>query len=146
MMESKAFRSLNSSPLTDCLQPLSHSEMLHLLLSSAAIFMLTGLLILLTAYLSLICSLAAQCFLLLVPTLSTFLMQELTSTLSHSYLTLVNSGTPNLFLYSNFTSFKKVLRHLSLSLVNSRGPARWLVNKCAFFFFSFILLLASFPL
>ncbi|MPC59919.1 hypothetical protein E2C01_053950 [Portunus trituberculatus] len=44
-------------------------------------------------------SLSTQGFLPLTPTLSSALMQELTSTLSHSYLSLVNSGTPCLLLY-----------------------------------------------
>ncbi|MPC25697.1 hypothetical protein E2C01_018820 [Portunus trituberculatus] len=44
--------------------------------------------------------LATQSFLLpLIPILSNSLMQELSSTLNHSYLSLVNSGTPCLLLY-----------------------------------------------
>ncbi|MPC31874.1 hypothetical protein E2C01_025174 [Portunus trituberculatus] len=63
-MESKAF-CLNSPPLTDCLQPLSH------LLSFITIFRLTALLNLLTACLPSSCGLAAKGFLLpLIPILS----------------------------------------------------------------------------
>ncbi|MPD04452.1 hypothetical protein E2C01_100143 [Portunus trituberculatus] len=53
--------------------------MLHLFLSFIAIFLLTALLILLTACLSSSCGLAAEDFLLLNPILSNSLMQELTS-------------------------------------------------------------------
>ncbi|MPC66741.1 hypothetical protein E2C01_060893 [Portunus trituberculatus] len=94
--------------------------MLHHFLSFIAIFMLTVLLILLTACLP-SCSLAAQVFLLpLIPLLSYSQMQMLTSILKHSYLSLVNSGTPCLLLYLhlpyNLTFFKmEVLRHLSLN-------------------------------
>ncbi|MPC52137.1 hypothetical protein E2C01_045998 [Portunus trituberculatus] len=74
--------------------------MLHLFLTFIAIFMLTALLILLIAYLPSSCGLAAQGFLLsLTLILSNSQMQELTSTLNHSYLSLVNSGTPYLLLY-----------------------------------------------
>ena len=69
------------------------ARMLHFLLSYITIFMLT-------ACLPSFCSLTAQAFLLpLIPILSNSLMQELTSTLNNSYLSLVNSGTPYLDLY-----------------------------------------------
>ena len=58
-VESKAFRLINSSPLTNCLQPLSHRHNVASLLSFTTIFMLTALLILLTACLSWSRSLAA---------------------------------------------------------------------------------------
>ena len=59
-MESKAFHLINSSPLTDCLQPLLIATMLPVLLSFTTIFMLTALLILLTACLPCSRGLAAQ--------------------------------------------------------------------------------------
>ena len=102
-VESKAFCLINSPLLTDCLDSLSHrpnaaslslfDPMLHLYLFSTAIFMLTALLNLLTACLHPSRSLAAQGFLLLIPILYIFLMQELTSIFTLSSLTLVNSGT-----------------------------------------------------
>ncbi|MPC57585.1 hypothetical protein E2C01_051568 [Portunus trituberculatus] len=49
MVASKAFHLIDSPPLTNCLQPLSHSYNVAYLASSTAIFMLTLLLILLTA-------------------------------------------------------------------------------------------------
>ena len=68
--------------------------MLHLYLSSTAIFILTALLKLLTACLPSSRGIAAQDFLLfLIPILSIFLMQELISIFTLSSLTLVNSGT-----------------------------------------------------
>ena len=71
--------------------------MLHLYQSSTAIFMLTALLNLLTACLSTSHGLAAQdLLLLLIPIMSIFLMQELTSIFTLLSLTLVNSE--NLFL------------------------------------------------
>ncbi|MPC72479.1 hypothetical protein E2C01_066787 [Portunus trituberculatus] len=74
--------------------------MLHLFLSFIAIFMLTALLILLTACLPSSCSLAAKGFLLpLIPVLSNSLTQELISILNHSNLSLVISGTLSLLLY-----------------------------------------------
>ena len=57
-VKSKAFHFINSSSLTDCLQPLSLS--LHRNAASLAIFMLTAPLILLTACLPSSCSLTAQ--------------------------------------------------------------------------------------
>ena len=98
-VESKAFRLINSSPLT-VFSLFLIAAMLPLLLSFTAIFMLTALLILLTA--CLLCShgLAAQDLPLpLTPTLSTSLMQELNSILSLSSLSLVNSGTLSFLLY-----------------------------------------------
>ena len=77
-VESKAFRLINSSPLTDCLY-----------LSSTVIFLLTALLNLLTECLPYSRGLAAQHFLfLLILILSIYLMQELTSIFSLSSLTL----------------------------------------------------------
>ena len=79
-VEFKAFCLINSPALTDCLDSLSHRCNLHLYPSSTAIFMLTALLNLLTACLPPSHSLAAHHFLLLlIPILSIFLMQELTS-------------------------------------------------------------------
>ena len=94
------------------------AEMLHPFLSFIAIFMVTILLILLTACLPSSCGLAAQGFLLpLIPILSNSLMQELTSTLNHSSLSLVNSVTSSLRLVFpnsyNLSSFKReASRHL----------------------------------
>ena len=48
-VEFKAFRLINSTPLIDCLASRSPTHVLHLYLSSSAIFMLTALLNLLTA-------------------------------------------------------------------------------------------------
>ena len=101
-VESKAFcRLTDSSPLLLTVFNLSHSAaMLHLLLSSINIFMLTVLLNLLTACLSPSHSIAAHNFLLtLIPILSTFLMQELTIIFTLSSLLLVNLGTLLLNLY-----------------------------------------------
>ena len=87
------------------------AEMLHPFLSFIAIFMVTVLLILLTACLPFSCGLAAQGFLLpLIPILSNSLMQELTSTLNHSSLSLVNSGTPSLHLYFRIPTTCLLLR------------------------------------
>ena len=73
---------------------------LHLYLSSTAIFMLTALLNLLTACLHPSRGLAAQdCLLPLNPILSIFLMRELISTFALSFLILVNSGTLFLCLF-----------------------------------------------
>ena len=74
--------------------------MLHLYLSSTAIFLLTALLNLLTAYLPPSRCLAAQDFLLLlILILSIYLMKELTSIFNLYNLTLVNSGTLFLCLF-----------------------------------------------
>ena len=73
---------------------LKAAAMLYLLVSSTATFMLTALLMLLTTCLTFSYGFAAQ-----KPTSA---MQELTSFLSHSYLSLVNSGTPYLFLHFYF--------------------------------------------
>ena len=95
MVESKAFRLINSPPLTECLDSLSHRR------NVASIFY---------RYFHADCSSehancmlppsrghATQDFLLLlIPILSIFLMQELTSSFILSSLTLVNSE--NLFL------------------------------------------------
>ena len=71
-----------------------------LLLSLTSIFMLTALLIMLTACLPCSRGLAAQDLPLpLTPILSNSLMQVLTSILSLSSLSLVNSGTLSLLLY-----------------------------------------------
>ena len=77
--------------LTDCLQLLSHHCSVALLAIFYCIFMLT-------ADLPSSCSLTTQDFLPLTLILFTSLMQELIGTLSHSYLSLVNSGTPCLLL------------------------------------------------
>ena len=77
--------------------------MLLRLLSFTAIFMLAALLILLTACLPLSRGLAAQDFLLtLILILSILLTQELTSIFTPSSLSLVNSGTLFLDLFSHF--------------------------------------------
>ncbi|MPC24835.1 hypothetical protein E2C01_017929 [Portunus trituberculatus] len=74
--------------------------MLHLFLSFIAIFMLSVLLILLTACLPSSCGLAAQgLFLPLTPILSNYLMQELTSTPNHTYFFL---ELPACFCISTF--------------------------------------------
>ena len=89
-VEFKAFRLINSPPQTDCLDSLSQRR----------IFMLTALLNLLTACLHTSCAFAAQGFLFpLIPILFIFLMQELTSILTLSFLTLVNSETLFLCLF-----------------------------------------------
>ena len=97
-MESKAFRLISSPPLTDCLDCLSHRRNV----ASLSIFY---------RYFHADCSsefaclplsrgLAAQDFLLLlIPILSNFLMQELTSIFTLSSLTLGNSGTLFLCLF-----------------------------------------------
>ena len=73
--------------------------MLQLYLFPTAIFMLTALLNLLTACHHLSRNLTAQGFLLSIPILSIFLMQELTSIFTLSSLTLVNFGTFFLCLF-----------------------------------------------
>ena len=91
-VESKAFRLINSLPLTDCLDSLSHSSMLNLYLTSTAIFYLTLLLNLLTECLHLSRCLVARGFLLLlIPILSISIMQVLTVIFILSSHTLVNS-------------------------------------------------------
>ena len=88
------------------------AAMLPLLRSFTAIFMLTALLISLTACVPWSRGLAAQDLPLpLTPILSTSLMQELTSILSLSSLSLVNSGTLSLLLYF----------HLPMTWTLSRG-------------------------
>ena len=86
--------------------------MLLLYVSSTAILMLTALLNLLTACLHPSRGLAAQGFLLLlIPILPIFPMQELTSIITLSSLTLVNSGTLFLCLFFppayDLNSFKR---------------------------------------
>ena len=105
-MESKAFRLLNSLPLTDCLDYLSHRcnvaslSLFYSYFHRYSTVMLTAFLNLLTACLDTSRSLAAQDFLLLlIPILSIFLMQKLTSIFTLSSLTLVNSGTLFLCLF-----------------------------------------------
>ncbi|MPC81655.1 hypothetical protein E2C01_076283 [Portunus trituberculatus] len=67
-------------------------------------------------------------------------MQELISTLNHSYLSLLNSGTPCLLLYFQLlmTLFNLRGRFHEICpflLTNSFGPASRLATKWAFFFF-----------
>ena len=124
-VESKAFRLISSSPLTECLQPLSTAGMLRLLLFSIAIFMLTALLFLLSACLFSSWGLTAQGFILLISIQSISLVQELTSTFCHSYLSMVNSETLSTSVFSSFdhdfTLFKReVSRRLS-------SPSFWLL-------------------
>ena len=112
--------------------------MLYLLLSFTAAFMPNALLILLTICIPSSCDLAAQHFRLPLPTiLSTSLMQEITRSLSHSALFLINSGTPYLLLY-----FPLPMTHLwgfqdiyTFPLVNSLTPAWGLTTKWAFCLF-----------
>ena len=73
--------------------------MLHFYLFCTAIFMLTALLNLLTACSHPSPGLAAQDYLLLIPILYIFLMQELTSIFTLSSLTLANSRTLFLCLF-----------------------------------------------
>ncbi len=119
-VEAKAFRLINFPPLT--VFNLSNTvAMLHLYLSSTAIFMVTAPLNLLTACFLPSCALTTQNFLLpLLPILSTSLMQEITSIFILYSLLLVTSGT---LLYSvfpltyNLNSFKSsVSRHLHTKL------------------------------
>ena len=88
--ESKAFRLINSSPLTDCLQSLNNRRNV----ASLSIFYRYYLLNLLTACFPPSRCLAAHDFLLLlIPILSIYLMQEFISIFTLASLTLVNSGT-----------------------------------------------------
>ena len=96
-VELKVFRLISSSPLT-IFSLFLNAGIMYLLLSFIAIFMLTALLIFLTACLP-FCGLTAQDFLPLTHILSSCPMQESTSTFNHSLLSLVNSGTPCLPLY-----------------------------------------------
>ena len=73
--------------------------MFHLYRFSTAIYMLTALLNLLTACLHPSHGLTAQDFLFLIPIMSIFLMQELTSIYTLSSLTLLNFGTLFLCLF-----------------------------------------------
>ena len=99
-VESKAFRLSNSSPLTDCLSFFLIAAMLALLRSFTSIFIVTALLIVVTACLPCSCGLAAQDLPLpLTPILSIHLMQELNGIFNLSSLPLVNSGTLSLLLY-----------------------------------------------
>ena len=116
---SKAFCLIKSAPLTDCLQPL-FTQMLHHLLSSITVFMLTPLLILLTACLPSSCGLTTQDFLLPITSiLSNSLMQELTSTPSHLFLLLVNSAFVFPTSYDLILFKREVSRHLSWLWDNS---------------------------
>ena len=99
-VKSKAFRLINSSPLTNYLQPLSHRRNVASLALFYRYFHANSL----TACLPCSRGLAAQDLLLpLTPILSTSLMQDLTSILSLSSLSLVNSGTLSLFLHFHLT-------------------------------------------
>ena len=84
--------------------------MLHLYLFSITIFMLTALPNLLAICLHPSIFAAQDFLLLLIPILSIFLMQELTSIFTLSSLTLVNSKTLPLFVFPpayDFNSFQK---------------------------------------
>ena len=84
--------------------------MLHLYLFSTVIFMLTALLNLLIVCLHPSHGLTAQGFLLLIPILSIFLMQELTNIFNLASVTLVNYGTLSLFVFptaDDLNSFKR---------------------------------------
>ena len=83
--------------------------------------------------------------------LSPSLVQELTSTLSHSSLSLVNSRTHYLLLYfhlhMNWLHLRGRFQGIPFFLANSLEPERKLATKWVFFIFSllFMLPLASFP-
>ena len=98
-MESKAFQ-LISSPLTDCLDSLSHFHNVASLSIFYHYFHADCSLNMLSACLPPSHGLIAQDFLLLlIPILSIFLMQELTSIFTLSSPTLVISGTLFLCLF-----------------------------------------------
>ena len=87
------------------------TAVLPLLLSFTAIVLLTAPLILLTACLPCSRGFATQDLLFpLTPILSTSLKQELTSILSPSILSLVNSGTLSLFMYFHLPMIWILLR------------------------------------
>ena len=115
-IESKVFRLINSPPLTYCFDALSNQRNVTYYLFATAMYMLTALLNLLTACLPHSRGIAAQVFLLLIPIFFIFLIHELTSILTLSSLTLVNSGTLFLCLFFHLSmtySFKKgVSKHL----------------------------------
>ena len=98
--------------------------MLHFYLFSTAIFMLTALLNLLTTCLHPSSGLAAQDFLLLlIPILSIFLMQELTSIFNLSSLTLLYKHLSNLFPFIHMcTTYKYIQRPNILGLGRHYSP------------------------
>ena len=107
--------------------------MLHLHLSSTAIFMLTALLNLLIACLPPSRGLTAEnILLLLIPILSIFLMEKLTSIFTLWSLTLVNSE--NLFL-SLFFQLPKLFQKRSVKtpLMLSETPPLAFISPTAFF-------------
>ena len=119
------------------------ARMLHLLLSSIDIFMPTALLILLAACLLPSYGLAAQGFLLpLILILSNFLMQELTSTLNHSYLSLVNSGAPYLLYFQLPMTWLHLRGRFQDIYSFSLRPAKGLAFKWAFLLYCFTLNIA----
>ena len=138
-VESKAFRLINSPPLTDCLDSFSHRRNV----ASLSIFYF---------YFHANCSsehancmpppshdLAAHDFLLLLITiLSISLMQELTSIFTLSSLTLVNSGSLFFCLFFSIcisaydlNSFKK--RSVNTSLMLNETPSIAFISPTIFF-------------
>ena len=100
-LESKAFRLINSTPLTDCLDSLSHRRNVAYLSILYCYFYADCSSELANCMPPPSHSFAAQDFLLFfIFILSIYLMQELTSIFTLSSFTLVNSGT--LFLYLFF--------------------------------------------
>ena len=96
-VESIAFRLINSPPLTNCLDSLSHRRNVA---SSSATLILIALLNLLNTCLPSYRSLAAQDFLLLhIFILTIYLMKELNSIFTLSSITLANSETLFLCLF-----------------------------------------------
>ena len=103
--------------------------MLHLYLSTTAIFMLTALLNLLTACFHPSRGPATQDFLLLlILILSICLMQELTSIFTLSSLTLVNSRTLFLCLFCHLPMTKT----LSKEECQDTPNVNWICTPCFF--------------
>lgn len=113
--ESLLFRLTSFSPLSDYLQSFTlctNTE--SYLLSSTVTFMVTVLLILLTAFRSLSCGYASRDFLLnLTIILFTLLMRYFTSIFTLSSLWLVNSETRRLFTIPRANDFVYFKRGLS---------------------------------
>ena len=93
-VESKSCRPINSSPLNDWFQPLSLRQNVASLSVFYRFFNAYCTIDVANCMPPILFGPSAQDFLLLTPIISNFLVQELISTPDHSFLSLVNSGTP----------------------------------------------------
>ena len=114
-VESKAFRLISSPPLTDCLDSLSHQHNVASLSLFYHYFHADCSSELANCMLS--CFLLQPCsqnVLLLIPMLSIFLMQELSSIFTLSSLTLVNSGTVGAGVQKGWGPVARFIEKLSI--------------------------------